>query len=117
MHGSRIIAAAACSAIANGTFCSAASLWYWRRRAICGSTLEVPAWCEAPVRSATFCSIERRHLEQSSASPPLEGLSNARLRRVSSGPAGGLLVWGSSPAWHTAAEGQGRRPRRRSTPP
>jgi hypothetical protein len=73
VHGSRIIAAAACSAIANGTFCSAASLWYWRRRAICGSTLEVPAWCEAPVRSATFCSIERRHLEQSSASPPLEG--------------------------------------------
>ena len=75
VHGSRIISAAAPSAIANGTHCSAASLWYWRRRAICGSTLDVAAWREPPVRSATFCSIERRHLEQSIASPPppLEG--------------------------------------------
>ena len=67
VHGSRMIAAAARSGIAKGTRCSAARRWYWRRRAICGKTLEAPA-DEPPVRSATFCSIERRHLEQKSAS-------------------------------------------------
>ena len=30
-----------------------------------------------------------------------EALSKARLRREGSRPAWGLLVWGSSPAWHT----------------
>ena len=30
-----------------------------------------------------------------------EALSKARLRREGSSPAWGLLVWGSSPVWHT----------------
>jgi hypothetical protein len=60
----RIIAAAALSAIANGTFCSAATRWYARMRAIMGRTRVF--WPPPP--PPFFFSSSLRHLLQHSGS-------------------------------------------------